>query len=227
MTNLWEKHKASGWTAFDSYRVAARIKNIVGGKPATEDMIEKWVNATCKAKTAEERAKIRDAHVGTLPDMAEEKADAQTVVFARLPNGELAIEGRQIKAMLKESANIIKDIVPGGKDGEAGQKALKSKVADQVFVVEEHVPLGVTEPTRREQRPIHVMTAQGPRTSIKRSEIVEGAEIQFTVKRRSGPGLGVSEKALLGILDYAQTVGLGADRSQGFGQFEIVSVEKI
>ena len=161
-------------------------------------------------------------------------------------------------AMLKEAGNIIKDLAPGESDppkahpkaskamtpeeadsiasalsikksaNETGVKALKSKVADQVFVSEEHISLGVAEPTRHEQRPIHVMTAQGPRTSIKRTEIVDNVEIAFTIRRCKGRGKqAVSESVLMAILDYAQTVGLGADRSQGYGQFEILSVEKV
>lgn len=220
--NLWEKHLASDWTAFDQYAVRIRIADIVGGKPATPEMIAAWVDATNKKKNADERKKIVDAHLETLADLTEEKADKQSVVFARV-DGELAIEGRQIKAMLKEAGNIIKTIAPGEPIA-----ALKSKVADQVFVAEEYIKLGRTEPDDREERPIHVMTAQGPRTSIKRVEIVRDVEIGFTVRRRRGRDKGsVPEKVLLGILDYAQQVGLGADRSQGRGMFKVLSVEKL
>ena len=72
------------------------------------------------------------------------------------------------------------------------------------------------------------MTAQGPRDSIKRVEIVNSCKVTFTLKRRKGSGKdSVPEKVLLGILDYAQSIGLGADRSQGYGTFEVLSVEKI
>lgn len=239
--DIWKKHQAAGWTAFDEYLVSIRLHDIVGGKPATPDMIEKWVNATNKEKAAEERAKIVNAHVETLADAADEQAQKQAVVFARV-NGELAIEGRQIKAMLKEAGNICKDIVPtgqmerltaaekkAGKEArpQVGVKALRSKVADQVFVVDEYVSLGRTEPDLVDDRPISVMTAQGPRTSIKRSEVCKDVELSFTVRRRTGAGQGVPEATLLAILDYAQQVGLGADRSQGHGLFEVQSVEKL
>jgi hypothetical protein len=220
--DLWQKHKASGWDAFDTYTVDIRINHIVGGKPASEDMIEKWVSATCKQKTAEERQSIIDAHAEDLADITDEKASKQMVIFGRDDSG-LYIEGRQVKAMLKEAGNIIKSIAPG----EGGVKNLKSKVADQVFVSEEKIPLGRDEPDRVVERAIHVMTAQGPRTSIKRSEICDDVELQFTVRRRKGADkMAVPEKVMLAILDYAQTVGLGADRSQGFGQFKVLSVTK-
>jgi hypothetical protein len=220
--NLWEQHKKSGWNAFDTYKVKLFIKNIVGGKPASPEMIAKWVEATNKEKSEEERNRIRDAHMETLGDLTDEKVDKQSCVFARV-DGKLCIEGRQVKAMLKESGNIIKTIAPG-----EPVTALKSKVADQVFVDEKYIPLGRTEPDRTEERPIHVMTAQGPRTSIKRTEIVEGTEIEFTLRRRRGNDkTAVRERVLLGILDYCQSVGLGADRSQGCGEFEVISVDKV
>jgi len=221
MTDLWKKHQKSDWNIFDTYKVTILIKDIVGGRPATAEMIEKWVAATCKAKTAEERARIVDADVQALGDVADDKAQAHTTVFARVDGG-LAIEGRQVKAMLKEAANIIK-----GRDP-VKVKNLRSKVADQVFVSEEYIPLGRTEPDEYQERPIHVMTAQGPRTSIKRVEMVKGAEVTFTVRRRQGRDTqSVPEPTLLAILDYCQTLGLGADRSQGYGTFTVQSVEKV
>lgn len=216
----WKKHQKTGWNPFDSYRVTIKLKNIVGGKPATPELIEKWVAATNKEKSSEKRAEIVNAHLETLGDVTDEKMEKQTTVFARV-NDELAIEGRQLKALLKEAANIIKSIGPDD------VKNLRSKVADQVFVDEEYVLLGRTEPDKHLERPIHVITAQGPRTSIKRVEIVEGATINFTVKRRRGRDKqSVPETTLMAILDYAQSIGLGADRSQGFGLFEVISVEK-
>jgi hypothetical protein len=219
--DLWKKHRKSGWDPFDTYRVTIKLKDIVGGKPASPELIEKWVAATNKAKSDEDRSRIVDAHLETLGEVTGDKTEQQTTVFARVDGG-LAIEGRQVKAMLKESANIIKSIGPDE------IKNLRSKVADQVFVADEYIPLGRTAPDQYLERPIHVMTAQGPRTSIKRVEIVEGAEITFTIKRRRGKDKqSVPETTLLAVLDYAQTVGLGADRSQGFGMFEVVSVEKL
>jgi CRISPR/Cas system CSM-associated protein Csm4 (group 5 of RAMP superfamily) len=187
--SLWKKHLKTGWDPFDTYLVKICLHNIVGGKPASEDMIEKWVTATNKAKSNEERKRIIDAHLETVADITDEKTEQQTTVFSRV-DGELVIEGRQVKAMIKEAANIIKTIGPDD------IKNLRSKVADQVFVAEKY--------------------------------IVENAEIEFTVKKRKGRDKqSVPETTLLAILDYAQAVGLGADRSQGFGLFDVISVEKI
>ena len=234
--NLFEKFKQSGWTAFDTYTVSIVCKDLVGGLPANKKMIEAWVNATNKTKSDEERRKIIDSHIDKLEKVEEEVAEKHGIMFARLKNGELAIEGRQIKAMFKEAGNIIAPIAPGGtarKSGEhkgkiQGVQALRSKIADRVFVVEDYIGLGRFEPDEVLERPIHVVTPQGPRTSIKRCEILKDVEITFTVKRCRGPkGSGVPMDALMAALDYAQTVGLGSDRSQGRGQFEAQTVEQL
>jgi hypothetical protein len=219
--NLFEKHKKSGWNPFDTYTVKIKLRDIVGGLPMDPKLVEKWVNATNKTKSAEEREALKNADLALLPEATEEKKEQQGIGFAR-KDGQLVIEGRQVKAMLKEAANIIKNNVPGEPITQ-----LKSKVADQVFVVEEFITLGRTEPDAVEQKPIHVMTAQGPRNSIKVYEICRGVNVEFTVKRHNQKGKqAVLEKVLLAILDYGQSIGLGADRSQGHGLFEVLSVEK-
>jgi hypothetical protein len=228
--NLFEKHKKSGWKAFETYRVKIKCRDLVSGIPKDPELLRKWINARCKDKTEAEREAIRLTHLEHLEEVIDETADKQAIGFLRMEDGQLAVEGRCIKAMLKEAGNIIRQIAPGGKPkkGKNGITALRSKVADRVFVVEQYIPLGRTEPDSVEERPIHVMTPQGPRSSIKRFEVLYGVEVDFTVKRCRDPkGEGVPEEALLAILDYAQTSALGTGRSQGTGTFEVLNVEKI
>ena len=219
--NLFAKHLKTGWQPFDTYLVKIRVGALVGGLPKDPNMVAGWVNATNKKKSDADRAAIVEAHLEHLPDVEEDKKEKQGIGFAR-DGGELCIEGRQVKAMLKEAANIIKNVAPGGP-----LTALKSRVADQVFVSELYIPVGRTKPDRIVERAIHVLTPQGPRDSIKVCEVCDDVELEFTVRRmvRAGKRT-VSEKVLLAILDYGQNVGLGADRSQGYGVFEILSVEK-
>jgi CRISPR/Cas system CSM-associated protein Csm4 (group 5 of RAMP superfamily) len=173
-----------------------------------------------------------DATKAELPDLSDEKAAKSWVGF-KSDEGGLYIEGRIVKALLKESANIIKKIVPSRKDKKnpkgVGITNFKSKVADHVFVVEKKIYLtkdgeNVKKADELAERPIHVMTAQGPRNSIKRTDLVHGAEVEFTVRRVDD--IAVPEKAFYAVLSYGRHVGLGADRSQGMGTFEVVSVEK-
>ena len=48
--------------------------------------------------------------------------------------------------------------------------------------------------------------------------------MRFAVRRLDDDA--VSEKALYAILAYGQNIGLGADRSQGMGTFEVLEMER-
>lgn len=125
------------------------------------------------------------------------------------------IESRQIKAMLREAANVTKDML--------GLKNMKSKVAERVFVEPPEISLGKDKPDGTETRVIHVPTMHGPRSSIKFCDYVIQPEISFQL-RVLNDGL-ITEAYLRTLLEYAQENGLGADRSQDFGKFGITRFE--
>jgi CRISPR/Cas system CSM-associated protein Csm4 (group 5 of RAMP superfamily) len=152
--------------------------------------------------------------------MSEEQAEtAKTAAIERSSTGfksngaGIYLESRQIKAMLKESANVLKN------NRLLDIKQLKSKLAERVFVYPDHIRLGAG-PDGTDQRVVHVMTAQGPRSSIKFFDYLNEPEIEFHLKVLKDNV--VTESVLRTILEYAQENGLGADRSQGFGQFDLV-----
>jgi hypothetical protein len=123
------------------------------------------------------------------------------------------LEARNIKAMLKEGANIIKAML--------GQKNLKAKLAERVFVEPHEIPLPEVSGTDR--RMVHAMTMQGPRSSMKLFDYIDRPTLEFRLKVLND---GIFTPDLLrDILDYCQENGLGADRSQGFGQFDVVSFD--
>lgn len=230
-TNLFSKFKKdSDWKPFNRFAVKLCLVDIVGGIPKNPKLIEGWVNATNKDKTEEERKAIIEATREELPDLSDDVVEKTSVGFKSDENG-LYIEGRQLKAMLKEAGNIIKNIAPGKKKVKkemvegTGITNLKNKVADQMFVEEVKVHLGREKPDEIEERPIHVMTAQGPRDALKRVEICYGCEIGFTISLRRESE--ITRDTMFAILDYNQMLGLGADRSQGRGRFEVLSVEAI
>lgn len=68
------------------------------------------------------------------------------------------------------------------------------------------------------QRPLRAMTAQGPRVSLAKSEVVpSGAKLEFTLKVMSGSA--ITEDVLDTLFNYGEWVGLGQWRSAGNGQF--------
>lgn len=228
--NLFKEFVDSGkWEPFEDYEVLLKVSNMVGGLPMNPDLVETWVNATNMDKSTEERAVIRDAHLKELDDVVDEVLEMKGIGFARV-DGNLAIEGRQLKSMLKEGANIIKAIVPGNLNLKAkgkGVPALKSKIADQVFVMADYVwptrgDVKISEVDEVRQHPINVMTMRGMRSAIKVMEILKNFELKFTIRRFLG---GVSLDTILAILQYGQEIGIGASRAMGYGRFTIKTVE--
>jgi len=225
-----EFRKAFNARVFDTYKVEMTLRDIAGGTPADPQLIRAWVEAKCKDKTAEEREKIVSTTLEALPEVAEQEAKSQWCRFKRDEKG-VYIEGRQLKAGLKEAANIVKKIV-GDKDADKpGITALKSKVAECVFVSDEKVYLlrngsdYITDDVPSEERPVHVMTRMGPRTALKRSDVLRDITIKFQV-RLAQTGA-VSEEALFSALAYLEHLGIGADRSQGRGVATSIKCERL
>ena len=66
---------------------------------------------------------------------------------------------------------------------------------------------------------------RGPRSILKRNDYIERPAIKFqvwVVKRAE-----MKRKELVEILTLAQDNGLGACRSQGYGKFDVVALEKM
>ena len=205
---------------WDHYHLTIEAENIAGGLPVDPRLVDAWQQAHWSkvAKLLPEDPKTpEEAAERTRELLPVTGAEAGWTTFAR--DGEyLAIEGRQVKAMLKESANIMKSLLPvNGK-----QIPLRARLAEQVFPVERLIRL---QPDRTEadtvaERPIHVMTAQGPRDALKRSDICVNVTMACTLRVLRG-GI-FTHKLLCSILDHASENGIGADRSQGYGKFTYV-----
>jgi|SRR5262245_1465178 len=202
------------------YRLELSVDRLVGGIPKNPDIVKRWQEARWNERkleagdpaTPEEAAEITIEMLGEQME-AEEKGI--WTGFVEAPEGGLAVESRQIKACLKESANILRTMIRvHGKT-----IPLRARLAERVFVVEHLLPLGVDQAQSRE-RPIHVMTAQGPRTALKRTDYVVDAKLSCTLKVLDD-GV-ISETILRDILDHASLNGLGTDRSQGEGTFTYV-----
>lgn len=203
---------------------------IVGGIPADPNLIEAWTIGQNKEMKAEERAKAVEATKAEVADLMVENPTG--TVFKRNETGPI-IEGRQVKAAFKEVSNILRDALLKQEEKAAKRSRftnLKSRVAERLFVEEDQIPLmtvtGAPAETTFSEKPIHVMTAQGERTSIKRFESAPpGTQLSFTVRWFED---GVMDDALLVVaLEHMCWNGIGADRSQGSGQFEVVKVEKL
>lgn len=228
--NLWKK-----------YTCTITVKNrLVGGIPTNADLIAGWVQANMKEATKEEREKLVTATIDQLPALAEERAEKTWTTFKADAEG-IYFEGRNVKAMLKECANILRDMLvkddkkvtkaAGEKESKSRYTNLKSRLAERCFVEEEKIRFTrdgkpVLKPDGNEERAIHVMGPQGPRTALKKVDFVSGpVELSFTL-RTLADGI-VDEELLRTLLEFGGYNGLGTDRAMGNGVFELKTLQAL
>lgn len=211
------------------YNVELSVGNLHGGVPTDPKVAEAWIKtklpeldkdslvAELVAKTMAERGmdptqKLTTAELDEV--VAESVKARQLSGFYRTPEGELAIRGRHVKAMVKEAANIAYAKDRWGPT----KKGTKSFFAEHVFVAEDWIPLGRTAPDGIDQR--FVATWRG--TGIQYDEYVEDVKVAFTVL--TDHKFTDDQWGTLWVI--AERNGLGAARSQGFGTFEVTRWDK-
>lgn len=132
----------------------------------------------------------------------------------------------QLRGFLKEAARVLDLSLPGKRKSSV---ALGPSVIDRhVFVTprririaREGVPLH--EPDETLERPLRAMTAQGPRVSLVRSDVVrEGATLDISV---SLLGDRVTHELIERLLDYGALQGLGQWRNGSWGRFSWEAIE--
>lgn len=200
---------------WDYYDLTLHVERLAGGIPRSPQLVKRWQEAV--GGKPEDAARI----IEELGEQALDEKDAVKAIWTGFLSDEhgLYIEGRQVKAMLKESANIVKAAFPAtNRSGKKTIPPLKARLAETVFVKPNRLYLGRQQADAFIERPIHVMTAQGPRTALKRTDYVDDVKIDCFLKVLSESI--VTERHLRGILDHAAENGLGTDRSQGLGTFE-------
>lgn len=136
------------------------------------------------------------------------------------------IECRQVKAAVKQSASVL-----GITRKKTGSKQILAE-GGEVKALDggDRLYLGKTEPDGFEERPIHVMTAQGPRTALKRVDYCENVKLEFEIwilRTNAQEKRHIGEDELVTILTFMQENGVGADRSQGGGKMDVVEFTKV
>jgi hypothetical protein len=214
-SNLFQRYLA---------RMVFRDK-LIGGVPKDPKLIEGWLRARARLQEAQE---VRQAMLRTLGELGVEvqedmtfeqleqasaalAARKQTTGFKVGENG-LYVEARQVKAMLKESTNILF----GGERWGSTRKGPRSFLAERVFVEPDKLWVGREEPSGVELMIGHLWGPNGPRSTLGYHEFVEQPVLELTV-------LSVRDALTLeqwaDIWVHAQENGFGALRSQGFGRF--------
>jgi hypothetical protein len=219
---------------------------IVGGVPSDPKVAEGWIRSKIQdtddrirelvAETMADRKKSAEEALAIVNEMknlngfkrdvttalakeAQEKAllegeDPEVVMNI----GELYVEGRQLKAALKEAVSVAAgadkvDMTGWGKT----RKWLTNFFPEHVFVVEEKLYLGVVRPHGIFQQFVH--THRG--SSIQYQEYVQDATISFTIIADHP----FSQRDWGMIWTTGEKQGLGASRSQGYGTYQVTKWE--
>jgi hypothetical protein len=211
-----------------TYRMTILVRTLVGGIPTNEQVAEAWL----KTKLADKDDLIREAVAETMAERGITADDAAKIVddarhlngFKRDDEG-LYIEGRQLKAMLKEASSVAANAGNltakkwGNPDDANYRKGIKGWFPEHIHVLEDRVHLGVKEPTGILQRFVHTRFGAG----IQYEEYVSEAELHFTVTT----DYNFTEEQWAALWLTTEKQGIGASRSQGYGAFTVTGWERL
>jgi hypothetical protein len=194
------------------------VGTIAGGTPTDPKVAEGWL----RTKLAPKDDLIREAVTEVMVERGVTAGEAADIVsenrhlngFRRDEDG-LYLEGRCVKAAIKEAANIR---WPKERWGPS-RKGTLSFFAEHAFVMEDRIHFGVTEASGVSQRFVHTFRGSG----IQYEEYVEDAKLSFTVT--TDYDFTTEQWALLWLTGEQQ--GVGATRSQGYGRYEVTRWERV
>lgn len=208
---------------YDIYTVEIVMRDrLYGGIPRNKDLIKTWVEAT----TGHADAQAEEITAAAMEQMVDNVAEKSWIGFFRDEQKGLYLESRCLKAAIKQCASVL-----GLSRTKRGSKQILHEGAEvKATDGGDKLWLGKQEPDGIDERPIHVMTPQGPRTALKRGDYVENVKLEFEVWvlwTQHAETRHIGEEDLRMILALAQENGIGADRSQGKGKFDVTKFEKI
>ena len=191
-------------------------ERICGGIPKSKDLIRKWQEA-CGGTPDQAEKIIADMEEG---QAIEEKIDSCWTGFKCDEQG-LYIEDRQIKAMIRESASVLGIFVK-----ERGSKQIQQH---GLFIRPPRVHLGMKEPSGYEEAVCHITGPTGKRSALKRFDYAEKCSLSFRIDllKRWDDKQMLTVDLLHLILTHCQDDGLGSNRSQGYGTFDLVKFEVV
>lgn len=224
MSGVFEAYEAEAWPLW--FRGTLNASHIAGGIPQDPKVVESWIRAKMKdIRTPDEVQEIiakTIAETGISTDEAISKVatEGTGVVgvngFKRDAKG-LYVEGRQLKAALKEAVSVA--VAAGLVEAQgwgSTRKWLTNFFPEHVFVVDEVLYLmrnGAHVETYDGQTQKFVHTWRGD--SISYEQYCKDVDIHFTVKT----DFPFRERDWAMIWQKGQMQGFGASRSQEYGRY--------
>ncbi len=146
----------------------------------------------------------------------------------------LTIGAYQVKAALKESANIVyvgqrlgqyaRKNRSTGNEEMVGGKIAKSYMAERIWVDPDDIHLERVEPDGTELVIGHVMTPQGERSILTYYDFCYQPVVGFNVSALAGA---VTDNQWVHIWQHAEKNGIGSVRSMGHGRFVVTKWNRI
>lgn len=156
------------------------------------------------------KAKEKGIDVADENETLDEIIEKGTTVFHKI-DGKPIYYDYMIRGFLKESAQMHKEL--------HGVKQLRSKLDNYVFIEPRRIELVLPEGRKIDfiERPLRAMTAQGPRVTLARSEVLpEGTKFECQIIVLKSP---ITEKILRDLFDYGEYKGFGQWRGGSYGRF--------
>lgn len=205
------------------------------GTPGDPKVMEAWIRSKMGITNEEEVRKVMLEHLKDMRGMedvdpskvsmeeareiAEKRAlDSGTCVFKKNGQG-LYLEARLIKATIKMNTHVL---FAGEKWGTTG-KGPKGFVAERAFVVPDQIMLSAEEPDGVEQFVGHVSGKDGQKSILAYYEYLDQPEIEFDVLVLMDC---IPMTKWRKIWASAEWNGIGAQRSSGYGTFDMLEWER-
>lgn len=219
-----------------TYRGSILIEQVMGGTPSDPNVAAGWLKT--KLGVTKEDA-LAEAVAEVMAERGIDENAAMEVInkrkhlngFKRDENG-LYIEGRHLKAALKEAASVARAAENLASRFGATNKGTLSFVAEHIIVVEDRLYLGHLNADRTkvvqvdecdeviQSFPRNPITRQ---TGIQYTEAVRDAIVEFTIQ--TDWPFTKEEWAAIWVTGGNQ--GIGASRSQGYGRYKVIQWDMI
>ena len=237
--SVFQANHAKVWShVFD---VELHVTDLTGGFPLSgEDVIAGWLKskiadpdellqaaiAENMVASAETAAVMAEAEIKTPEQAVAALAKSKSLKgFKRDADG-LYIEGRQVKACVKEAISIAAQgahIDEKGWGKATNKKWIKAFGAEHIQVPEIRIHVSGATPGQADEVRFDFVHASGNH-GFKQSEVIWDAAVAFTVE--TDYDFDSPKVFWPSVWSIAEQQGLGADRSQGQGRFVVTRWEK-
>lgn len=222
---------------------------LCGGSPRDPKLLERHVERRTATdaqhkKLKEEAAandrpplrsvsEVVDERLGTIDpvlDGTTEELEQRWVGFSADELG-LFVPGGNVRAHLKDCAGVLTRAMKLGLVDNLGKMAnFHHHLKCAIYILEDRVHIRdtegkiVTKPSGYRDMTLSPMTAQGPRTCLKRVDYVEDAQIVCTVQMMAYSEVKPAHVQM--CLEYGEQHGFGQDRSLQFGRYKATFAPK-